>query len=460
MVCFLSRLAFLAAALAYTGYGQADRSTCKAALMAGKPPHYIAHKVQDSDIVLDGSLDDVAWRRAPKVDNFESIYGRLFQEQHPSDAPWYATSGQILWSEDYVYVAGHLQESQLWAIDEGWTLPTQQVSPENPRFTCEEPWIPSCPYRSADFEFFFSPGLHGSPEWYKEFEFNVNVHAAKGPSVMTLSLPRPYHDLHGEIPLWLNSEVCPVLRDYKYKVAADGRVNDPAWAATHPNRSWSVEVKIPIDYLIKNVTGALRPADGVQWRQAFSRVEYHLRENASAPGGYEPYLATDTERRQGHLDRNFVWPPTFMYDIHMPDLWSFLQFSSRPPGMGSSVTFDSEQANWPAYGTLSRIYYAEWYMFFSSQTFSFDLRELQAAYERLADPRASDAFKEERQILSFPNVPAAAWDPACAHITVEEDSVTGWKASVRTHENAGEVWTMDGWRRVRVAVSSLGTFVI
>ena len=28
---------------------------------------------------------------------------------------------------------------------------------------------------------------------------------------MTLSLPRLYHGLHGEIPLWLNSEVCPVL---------------------------------------------------------------------------------------------------------------------------------------------------------------------------------------------------------------------------------------------------------
>ena len=51
----------------------------------------------------------------------------------------------------------------------------KKVSPENPRFTCEESWIPSCPYRSADFEFFFSPGPHGTPEWYKEFEFNANV---------------------------------------------------------------------------------------------------------------------------------------------------------------------------------------------------------------------------------------------------------------------------------------------
>ena len=28
---------------------------------------------------------------------------------------------------------------------------------------------------------------------------------------MTLSLPRRYHGLHGEFPLWLNSDVCPVL---------------------------------------------------------------------------------------------------------------------------------------------------------------------------------------------------------------------------------------------------------
>lgn len=421
--------------------------------MAGMPPHYIAYKVQESDISIDGQLSEPVWAAAPEVTDFGSIYGPEFQARHPEETPWHRTGARVLWSDDYVYVGGHLEESHLWAIDKGWTLPTEQVSPQQPRFDCTESWIPSCPYRSADFEFFFSPGLHGTPEWYKEFEFNPNVekrwNLGQGPSVMTLALPRPYHDLHGQIPLWLNPSVCAELRDCEYRVAASGKINDPAWAARHPNSSWTVEVKIPVRYLLANVTGAERPADGVQWRLAFSRVEYQLRANASAPGGYEKVFATDLERKQGHFDRNWVWPPTFMYDIHMPDLWSILQFSSSPPG-AAPAAFSQEKVNWPAYGTLSRLYYAQWDRQFVTGNFSAELGELRRAYEALADPSATDAFKAERQILNFPSVPAAAWEPGCADVRVERDAETGWKASVRTPEFPRQRWTMDGWRRVRV----------
>eukprot|EP01062_Namystynia_karyoxenos_P017140 TRINITY_DN16290_c0_g1_i1.p2 TRINITY_DN16290_c0_g1~~TRINITY_DN16290_c0_g1_i1.p2 ORF type:complete len:446 (+),score=146.51 TRINITY_DN16290_c0_g1_i1:64-1401(+) len=436
----------LLAAAAAGAAAAPSASQCDSWLASGHPPVYFAHKVNDADITIDGKLDEEVWRDAPAVTDFKSIYGDLFQQQHPEQVPWHKTKGQILWSDSFVYVAGHLDEPNLWAIDQGWVLPTQEVSPEHPRFECNEDWIPSCPYRSADFEFFISPGPHGNTEWYKEFEFNTNAYAPKGPSVMTLALPRPYHDLHGKIPLWLNPDICPELKDCQYKVATDGKVNDPAWAAKHPNSSWTVEVKIPIEYLIKNVTGAARPADGVQWRHGFSRVEYHLKPNASAPGGYSKVFTSDLEREQGHLDRNWVWPPTYMYDVHMPDLWSVVQFSSARPGAGPAPTFNEAAFNWPAYGTLSRLYYAQWDAMFTTGNYSSSLDALQNIFATIQDPAKQDAWKKERQIIAFPTFPTEAW--ACVEATVRADAETGWMASVRLPGLPSEVWTIDGWRRI------------
>eukprot|EP01065_Artemidia_motanka_P030115 TRINITY_DN36134_c0_g1_i1.p1 TRINITY_DN36134_c0_g1~~TRINITY_DN36134_c0_g1_i1.p1 ORF type:complete len:439 (+),score=146.16 TRINITY_DN36134_c0_g1_i1:76-1392(+) len=434
-------------ALGVCSVAAASAVDCDTALNAGRPPVYFARKVKDSDITIDGKLDEGVWKAAAAVEDFQSIYGTLFEKQHPEQRPWHATRGQILWSDDFVYVAGHLDEPNLYALDQGWVLPVEPVSPEHPRFECTEWWIPSCPYRSADFEFFISPGLHGNTEWYKEFEFNTNANAPEGPSVMTLALPRPYHDLHGEIPLWLNSTVCPELKGMQYKVTANGKVNDPAYAAKHPNSSWTVEVKIPIEYLIKNVTGAERPAEGVQWRHGFSRVEYHLKPNSSSPGGYEKIFTSALERKQGHLDRNWVWPPTFMYDIHMPDLWSVVQFTEKAPGSGPDPAFNAGKLNWPAYGMLSRLYYAQWDSQFVTGNFSTSLDELKEIFAVIGDPTRTDAWKDERQILAFPSFPDEGYK--CLDLTLRADEQTGWAATVQV-KGQKEVWSIDGWRRVGV----------
>ena len=250
-----------------------------------------------------------------------------------------------------------LEEKQLWATDFGWELPPHPLNKSNPRPDCTSPdshkYFPTCPFRNGDFEFFIAPGKNGNPEYYKEFEFNANVDPKwnhnKGPAVMTLSFPRPYHDLHGEVELWLNNHTNRALQGMKYSVRTTTRINDPS--QQDKLHSWTVEVRVPLQYLMQNVSQVDRPAEGVWWRTAFSRVEYHLRESAGHKGFYEPYFKYPIERKQAHLDRNFVWPPTHMYDIHMPDQWGAMLFKERRV-LGSER--NPLSSVWGAYGTLSR----------------------------------------------------------------------------------------------------------
>ena len=265
-------------------------------------------------------------------------------------------------SDKFLYVLAELEERQIWATDYGWDLPPKALNKSNPRPDCTSPGshrsFPTCPFRNGDFEFFISPGKHGNPEYYKEFEFNANVEKRwnhnRGPAVMTLSFPRAYHDLHGLVELWLNNRTNAALRGMKYAVTTTASINDPSQA--DQLHSWSVEVAVPLKYLVENVSAVDWPGEGVFWRAAFSRVEYHLRESTAENGFYQPYFKHEIEKKQGHLDRNFVWPPTYMYDIHMPDQWASILFTESDVSKGATGKFTNPlKASWAAYGALSRL---------------------------------------------------------------------------------------------------------
>lgn len=63
------------------------------------------------------------------------------------------------------------------------------------------------------------------------------------------------------------------------------------------------------------------PADGDQWRINFSRVEWDV---TVTDGKYG--------KIPGHVEHNWVWSPQGVIDMHRPERWGFIQFSTALTG--------------------------------------------------------------------------------------------------------------------------------
>ena len=86
------------------------------------------------------------------------------------------------------------------------------------------------------------------------------------------------------------------------------------------------------------------PRDGDQWRINFSRVEW---DTEIADGKYR--------KVKGKPEHNWVWSPQGVIDMHRPERWGYLQFSTAKPGRW---TFTPDP-DWPIRDLLHRAYYAQ-----------------------------------------------------------------------------------------------------
>jgi hypothetical protein len=89
---------------------------------------------------------------------------------------------------------------------------------------------------------------------------------------------------------------------------------------------------------------AVPPCNGEQWRINFSRVEW---EHEVVDGRYR--------KVDGKPEDNWVWSPQGVIDMHRPETWGILQFSTAKPGTVEARPDPAE----PARHLLSRIYYAQ-----------------------------------------------------------------------------------------------------
>jgi hypothetical protein len=209
----------------------------------------------------------------------------------------------MLWDDRYFYVAAELQEPHVWAT-----------------LTRHDAVI----FLDNDFEVFIDPD--GDSHEYFEFEIN-----ALGTG-WDLLLTRPYKD--GGRPI--NSWEIPGL---KKAVRVRGTLNDPS----DTDRGWTVELAFPWAVLRELADPPRRPRDGEQWRVNFSRVEWRHR---IVKGKYQ--------KVPGRED-NWVWSPQGVIDMHRPEHWGYVQFSTARPG---TARFRPDPSG-PARFVLHRIYYAQ-----------------------------------------------------------------------------------------------------
>jgi hypothetical protein len=120
----------------------------------------------------------------------------------------------------------------------------------------------------------------------------------------------------------------------------DGSLNDPR----DKDRGWSVEIAWPWQRLKELTAVPVPPRDGDRWRINFSRVEWDT-----------DIVAGKYCKIAGRKEHNWVWSPQGVIDMHRPERWGGLQFSTARPG---SVTFQPDPAQ-AARDVLHRIYYAQ-----------------------------------------------------------------------------------------------------
>jgi hypothetical protein len=238
------------------------------------PKGYVCQKAA-SPVKVDGTLDDPAWRDAAWTDDFVDIQGDV------KPRPRFRTRAKMLWDDSYFYVAAELEEPHVWA-----TLTKHD----------------SVIFADNDFEIFIDPD--GDNHNYYEIEINaLNTE-------WDLILKKPYRD-GGPA---LNSWEVPGLKTATH---VNGTLNAPGDKDT----SWTVEFAIPWSVLAEFAHKSTPPNKGDRWRVNFSRVEWQVTEDGKS-----------YKKVPGKPEDNWVWSPQGAIDMHRPERWGEVLFTSARPG--------------------------------------------------------------------------------------------------------------------------------
>ena len=136
-------------------------------------------------------------------------------------------------------------------------------------------------YHDNDFEVFLNP--YGDSILYYEFEIY-----ALG-TVLDLLMEKPYREGGNYVMTW-------DFQGLKTAVKVQGTLN----RSSDIDKGWSVEICIPFKALSR---GGADPREHKEWRANFSRVEWLTKP-----------------------EENWVWSPTDVVDIHIPDKWGTIRF--------------------------------------------------------------------------------------------------------------------------------------
>lgn len=305
-----------------TGSPKASQSTSLNLPPEPHPKGYVCYRTS-SPITPDGKLDEPAWSAVPWTDYFLDIEGPA------KPAARFKTHAKMLWDDKNFYIAGELEEPDVWA-----TLRQRDT----------------VIFFDPDFEVFIDPD--GDTHTYYELEVNPFGTA------WDLLMVKPYRDGSPAVVGW-------DIAGLKVGTHIDGTINKPG----DKDKGWTVEIIIPFASLTEYAWGVSIPKAGDQWRLNFYRIEWRtVVEN----GKYKKEINPATGKTW--LPDQWVWSSPNRNDIHMPEMFEFVQFSSRQAGEGTEafVPDPDFDLKW----SLRKIHYAEKEFFTKNNTFSSKLSEI------------------------------------------------------------------------------------
>lgn len=277
---------------------------------------------------LDGDIRKPFWSRGAWTDDFHDIEGDF------RPMPRKRTRAKVLWNEEALWIACELEEDRAWAT-----------------VTQRDQLI----YTDNDFEVFLAP--QDTSHLYYELEMN-----ALG-TVWDLLMERPQRDCVRRIIGW-------DIHGLECAVKVDGALNDPKTGS----RCWTAEMKLPWFSLRECGKDECYPTHfapdtGEVWRMNFSRVEYDTVING---GKYEKARDEDGREKPEH---NWVWAPTGVIDIHMPEMWGYLVFTRDGEEHPLPLEEDRQKLK------LRRLYYREHARCVKDGCFTEDIASLGAGLE-------------------------------------------------------------------------------
>ena len=289
------------------------KESAGAAVLA-PPKGYVCYQAR-VPIQIDGRLDDEAWGRATWTDVFVDISG------NSALVPRFQTRARMLWDDNYLYVGALLEEPHIW----GTQLQHDSII-----------------FHDNDFEVCIDPD--GDNHEYYEIEINaLNTE-------WDLFLKKPYRDGGPAVDEW-------EIPGLKTAVHVFGTLGDPRDSDT----SWSVELAIPWKSLAEHAHRNVPPNDGDQWRINFSRVEWR---HEIIAGKYRKIPNTPED--------NWAWSPQGKVDMHRPESWGYVQFSTAEPGQ-AAYRVDPAAA---IRDRLIQVYYAQKSFFERNMKWATSLDEL------------------------------------------------------------------------------------
>nr|WP_269227381.1 carbohydrate-binding family 9-like protein [Flavobacterium eburneipallidum] len=261
------------------------------------PKTYVAYKTADK-IVIDGDDSDASWSKVDWSDAFIDIEG--------VQKPKYNTQVKMLWDETNYYILAKMQEPHVWAnLKQRDTII----------------------FYNNDFEVFIDPD--GDTFNYYELEINALNTA------WDLFLSKPYRE---------NDLV--VLNDWNITglqsaVKISGTLNNP----NDTDEGWMLEIAIPWAAYQKSYGEDNVPRDNF-WRVNFSRVNW---QHDIINGKYERKKDTSGKFLPEY---NWVWSPQGVINMHEPEKWGYVYFSSKE-GKDKFTIPQDEKVKWELY-TLYR----------------------------------------------------------------------------------------------------------
>jgi hypothetical protein len=247
---------------------------------ANPPKAYTCYQT-NKKINIDGRLNEHAWKKAAWASSFEDIEG----DKKP--LPLQKTRVKMLWDKEYLYIAAEIDEEHIWAYQD---KKDQIVYLEN------------------DFEVFIDPD--GDTENYYELEINALN------NTLDLFLPRPYRK-GGKAQLKWD------IKNLKSAVSIYGTINN----ATDKDKRWTLEIAIPFESLSTENVKPLIPQHGSDWRINFSRVNWQ--HEVDQNGRYKRKRNPETGKVVPEY--NWVWSPQGIINMHYPEFWGHLHFSTDKP---------------------------------------------------------------------------------------------------------------------------------
>jgi len=284
---------------------RAQRASIDLEALPFAPRQYVAYR-PPSRLNIDGKIDDAGWASAPWSDTFVDIEG----DRRPR--PPVRTRAKMLWDDEAFYVAAEMDEPDVWA-----TLTERD----------------SVIFRDNDFEIFIDPD--GDTHAYYELEVN-----ALG-TPWDLMLVKPYRDGGPAINAW-------DIAGLKAAVDVRGTLNKPG----DRDQGWTVEIAMPWKSLTEAAPDHQPPQSGDRWRINFSRVEWDV---DVSKGRYTKRLKPGT--KDPLPEHNWVWSAQGAVNMHMPERWGYVQFSSATAGSGTDAFTEdpNELVKW----ALRRLYYRQ-----------------------------------------------------------------------------------------------------